>query len=158
MQKMPLCLLLCCSAVTCAAAQSAVPGTNWDRLKALPAGTRMHVSGDRMTRTCTLDHVTDDELVCSKGRVVNSAHYTFSRQEVSSVKLTRYGVSTAAGLGIGAAAGAIIPAAVLKGGGFLDFKGAAVTIFSVAGGVAGALITGPTDAFRGPTVYRRTNP
>ena len=158
MRKITLSLLVCSSVACSAAAQTSTPGASWDHLKALPAGTRLHVTGDKLSRTCSLDHVSDDELTCAKGRVVNSAHYTFPRAEVVSVKLTRYTTSTVAGLGIGAGAGAAISAATLKSNGFLDFKGAAVAIFTVAGGLAGALITGPTDAFRGPTVYRRVKP
>ena len=133
------------------------PGTRWDHLKALPAGIRMHVSGDRMSRTCTLDRVTDDELTCSKGRIADVAHYTFPRAEISSIKLTRYTISTVAGFGIGAGAGAGIAAATVKGGGIIG-KGGAAGIFGIAGGLLGALITGPTDSFRGPTVYRRIKP
>ncbi len=155
MFKTLLCLLAFSSIAVSAASQTPTPGTNWDHLKALPAGTHMHVSGDKLSRTCVLDAVTDDQLTCSKGRVVNTAHYTFTRAEVQSIKLTRYTLSSVAGFGIGAGAGAGISAAAFKSD---SFKSLAVAVFTVGGGVAGALITGPTDAFRGPTVYRRTTP
>lgn len=112
----------------------------------------MHVHGDKLTRTCTLQAVTDDQLTCTKGRVVDTAHYTFPRAEVSEVKLTRYTASTLGGLGIGAGAGAGIAAAAFKGD---SFKSLGVAVFGVGGAIAGALLTGPADAFRGPTVYRR---
>ena len=157
MVKTLLPLLLSSSVAVCAAAQSSTPGTNWDHLKALPTGTRMHVTGDKLSRTCVLDAVTDEQLTCSKGRVVNTAHYTFTRAEVQSVKLTRYTLSSVAGFGIGAGAGAGIAAATVKSGNIIG-KGAAAAIFGIGGGVLGALITGLTDAFRGPTVYRKTTP
>lgn len=155
MPKIALSLLICSGVVSCAAAQTSTPGASWDHLKALPSGTRMHVHGDRMTRTCTLDRVTDEELICSKGRVVDTAHYTFPRAEVEHVKLTRYTLSTIGGLGIGAGAGAGIAGATLKSDGF---KSLGVAVFGVGGAVAGALALGPTDAFRGPLVYRRLKP
>lgn len=154
MQKLALSLLVCSGIISCAA-QTSAPGSNWDHLKALPSGTRMHVHGDRMARTCTLDRVTDDELVCSKGRLVDTARYTFPRGEVAEVKLTRYTLSTLGGLGIGAGAGAGIAGAAIRSD---SFKSLGVAVFGVGGGLAGALALGPADAFRGPLVYRRLKP
>ena len=117
----------------------------------------MHVSADKLSRTCSLVSVDDNELVCTKGRVVAStARYSFPRLEVKSVKLTRYAASTLGGLGIGAGAGAVIGFATFHGGdNFLNLDGVARASTVVAGALLGALVAGPTDLFRGPTVYRR---
>ncbi|WP_263373792.1 hypothetical protein [Granulicella aggregans] len=83
--------------VTVSALAQAPAGSNWDHLKALPAQTRIHVSADKGGATCKLLSVDDATLVCGK--------HTFQRANVKSVKLTRYGISTAIGAGIGAGVG-----------------------------------------------------
>jgi hypothetical protein len=109
--------------------------------------TRLHVSGDKMGHTCYLLSVDDASLVCGR--------YTFPRAEVKSVKLTRYGVSYAAGAAIGGGAGAGIGLAVIKGTIVESDKGKGAGIGLALGAGIGALVTGPADLFRGPTVYRR---
>lgn len=144
--------------LTYASAQAPAAGANWEHLKALPAGTRVHVSGDKMSRTCTIVSVDDEQLTCSKGRVVAStAHYSFPRPEVKSVKLTRYAVSTLAGIGIGGGAGGLISAVVYrkKDNSFIDLSGEAAAASTAISAILGGLICGPTDLFRGPTVYKR---
>lgn len=136
-------------------AQTPAAGADWRRLQQLPKGTRLHVAADAKTRLCNLDQVTDDALTCSKGRLLGAAHYTFARAEIKSIKLTRYTVSTLAGAGIGAGVAGAISLATIRGGTFIDFSGPARAVITVAGGVLGAAATGPADAFRGPTLYRR---
>ena len=101
-----------------------------------------------MSHTCYLLSVDDAALVCGR--------YTFPRAEVKDVKLTRYGVSYGVGAAIGAGGGAGIGVAVVNGNGFFsNDKGKAAGIGLILGGVIGALVAGPADLFRGPTVYRR---
>ena len=127
---------------------------SWDRLKAIPVGTHVHVSADSMSRTCNVATVANDALTCTKGRVVNTAHYTFLKGDVRSVKLTRYGTSTAVGVGAGAAVGAVGAAAVTSGGRD-TLAGAVYPFFGVPAAILGGVIMGTTDALSGPTVYRR---
>jgi hypothetical protein len=129
----------------------------WSRLKALPAHTRVHVSGDKQSKVCAIDLVDEATLQCSRG----NSQYSFARAEVKSVKLTRYTRSTLVGmgigLGVGAGVGAIAGHTQEKPNDF--FPGLTTAAFAAVGGagglVIGGAIGGPTDFLRGPTVYRR---
>ena len=135
--------------VTTAFAQAPL-GSNWDHLKALPQHTRLHVSADKMRHTCYLLSVDDATLVCGR--------YTFPRAEVKSVKLTRYGVSYGGGAAIGAGIGAGVGLGVSAATDDAFFKNEKASFAgggAAVGAVLGALIIGPLDLFRGPTVYRR---
>jgi hypothetical protein len=131
--------------------------SDWERLRRLAAGTRVHVATDNRSKTCSVDLIDEATLRCSKG----ASQYSFLRADVKSVKLTRYGRSTLVGLGIGLGAGAGVGAAAghaqEKPGDL--FPGlsteAYAAIGAAAGALAGAAIGGPTDFLRGPTVYRR---
>ncbi len=135
--------------VTVSALAQAPAGSNWDHLKALPAQTRIHVSADKGGATCKLLSVDDATLVCGK--------HTFQRANVKSVKLTRYGISTAIGAGIGAGVGVGVGVGLAGGKDsfFGDDKGEFAAAGAGIGAVIGGLVTGPADLFRGPTVYRR---
>lgn len=134
---------------TAAIGQAPAAGSNWDHLKALPAQTRIHVSGDKGGATCKLFSVDDATLICGK--------HTFQRADVKSVKLTRYGISTAVGAGIGAGVGVGVGIGLAGGKDsfFGDDKGEFAAAGAGIGAVIGGLVTGPADLFRGPTVYRR---
>ncbi len=125
-------------------ASPAVAENDWQRVMKLPVHTKVHIDADRKGRTCLIDAVDDVSLTCSSGHKGSS----FPRMEIKSVKLTRYGWSTLAGLGMGLGIGAAIAAtgptdSLWRGG--------------VAGGVLIAMpvIAGTTDMLRGPVVYRR---
>lgn len=126
-------------------------GSNWDHLKAITAGTKLHVTADKGGRTCKLVSVDDASLLCGK--------HTFARSEVKTVKLTRYAVSYLGGAGIGAAVGAGVGLGATAGQSSNSFdivsRGEVVSTSALAGGLIGAIVTGPADLFKGPTVYRR---
>ncbi len=127
----------------------------WNRVRQLAPGTRIHVSADTSGATCKLRSADDSNLSC------DGAHgKVFPRSAVRSVKLTRYAVSTAAGLGIGAGVGALIGVAAVRPNpkALIDFPSIGRALFAVGGGLAGAAILGPTDTFRGPTIYMRPKP
>jgi hypothetical protein len=155
--KIMLVGLLLCGASASLAAQAPSSNAGWDRLKHLPAHTRVHVAGDKQSKTCAIDLVDDATLQCSKG----NSQYSFVRAEVKSVNLTRYTRSTLVGmgigLGVGAGVGAIAGHAQEKPDDF--FPGLSTEAYAAVGGaaglIAGAAIGGPTDFLRGPTVYRR---
>ena len=140
-----------------AAAETRTPGDTWSRLSALPNGARMHISADEKSKTCNFVSADDEKLVCSSGRASYAANFTFLRTEVKSVKLTRYGLSTLAGAGIGAGAGAAVGgiANSRDKGGFLNLSSIVIGVTTLGGALVGAAICGPLDSFRGPTVYRR---
>jgi hypothetical protein len=155
--KILMFVLFLCGVTASLAAQSSTTGGSWDQVRHLPAGTRVHVAGDKQSKTCAIDLVDDATLRCSK----ESSQYSFVRAEVKSVKLTRYTRSTLVGLGIGlgvgAGVGAIVGHAQEKPDDF--FPGlsteACAAVGGAAGAIAGAAIGGPTDFLRGPTVYQR---
>jgi hypothetical protein len=146
--------LLLLGSVNAASARPPAAAPAWDNLKSVPITTKLHVSADHMSKTCRLVSVDDEKLVCARGK-----NFTFLRENVKSVKRTRYLASTAAGLGIGIGAGAAIGFAVFHSTPNDFFGNLGPDIgrgFSIAlGGIAGPAILGPTDAFRGPTLYRR---
>ena len=146
-------------------AQAPAMQANWARVKTLEPQTRMHIVADSAKRTCVLDSVTDDQLVCSKGKNGHGAHYVFARADIKTVKLTRYTASTFAGLGIGLGAGlgigAVIGHAVSPSdpNAWLDLSGVGRDVITAGSGVigaaAGASIGGPTDFLKGPLIYQR---
>ena len=140
-------------------AQTPKPGPDWDRLKALPAHIHMHVSSASGGKTCYLIAVDDQSLTCGRKDGSPKGARAFPRNTIASVKLTRYGMSTLGGLGIGLAAGGIIGVAVFRPHpqDFLGNLGESIGRgFTIAvGGVAGPIVGGTTDMFRGPTIYQR---
>ncbi len=138
-------------------AQTPAAGSNWQRVQQLPLHMHVHVSSDKMGRVCEIDSVDEESLTCSSGRVVNTARYTFPRGEIKSIKVTRYVLSAVGGAGIGGGAGLIIGAAATQGKNSTigATRGEVIGIFGLAGGVIGAVVGGPTDFLRGPTIYRR---
>ena len=136
-----------------ALAQAQAMSADWHRVEQLPPHTRVHISSDKMNRLCLIDSVAEESLICSSGHTTNS----FPRAEIKSIKVTRYVLSTVGGAGIGAGAGAIIGAAATTGktNGIGATRGEVVGIFTLGGALVGAVVGGPTDFLRGPTVYRR---
>jgi hypothetical protein len=150
--------LLLCGMSHILHAQTAAPtptvADTWDHLNAIPAHAHLHVSSDVGSTTCYFIAADDTTFTCGHQDGGAQGRRTFQRATVKSVKLTRYGVSTLAGAGIGGGAGAIVGfASTQNPQGW--FNGAVRGVMAGLGGVIGAAICGPTDAFRGPTVYRR---
>jgi hypothetical protein len=135
-------------------ASSAIADT-WNHLSAIPTHAHIHVAADHGGATCYFISADDQNLTCGHKDGTDKGRHVFSRADVKSVKLTRYGVSTLGGAGIGAGVGAIIGFSTSHSGGFLDFSGAYRAACTLVGGIGGAAVGGPTDMFRGPTVYRR---
>lgn len=119
---------------------------DWRSVQALPAQTRIRITGDRKKTICFVDSVTEDHLTCSDSRAQDSAHYEFSREETKEIKVTNRSRSTASGAllgaGIGAGAGALIGAAV-NSGHSSDFihisNGTIAGVVAAVGSVAGIL-------------------
>ena len=151
------------SGVAHAQAPASIQADTWRHLSALHPGTHIHISSDKKSRTCFFASADDATLVCSR-KHSGGTQYTFARAEVRTVKLTRYTLSTVAGLGIGVGAGlgigaAIAPAVAPKSNSGLDFSGLDREVITGIGGaigfLAGGAVGGPTDFLRGPTLYRR---
>lgn len=129
----------------------------WNHLAAIAAHTHIHVAADHGGATCYFISADDQNLICGHKDGSDKSRHVFARADVKSVKLTRYGISTIGGAGIGAGVGAIIGFAAFRPNphALLDFSGAARGVTIALGGIGGAAVGGPTDMFRGPTVYRR---
>lgn len=159
-----LSIAIAASSITATArAQAPALADTWHHLSALQPGTHVHISSDKKSRTCFFESVDDATLICSR-RHSAGTRYTFARSEVRTVKLTRYTLSTVAGLGIGVGAGLGIGAAVgqavsPKTNSSFDFSGLGREVITGIGGaigfIAGGAIGGPSDFLRGPTIYRR---
>jgi hypothetical protein len=161
MQIMMMALVLC-GALVSARAEAAMPGQaatpdmgdTWHNLVGLAPHSQMHVSADDGGKTCYLIAVDEQSLTCGRKDGGPKGQRVFPRAGVKSVKLTRYAVSTVVGAGIGAGVGAAIGfGATQNPNGW--FNGPVRGVVTVVGAGVGALVCGPGDAFRGPTVYRR---
>ena len=136
---------------------SATLGDEWSHLKALPPHAHLHVASDHGGSTCYFISADDANLVCGHRNAGPKGQHVFPRAEVRSVKLTRRVVSTVGGLGIGLLAGGVIGSAAIRrtpGDEFNFGLAAARASCAVVGGLAGAVVGGTTDMFRGPVVYR----
>ncbi len=138
-------------------------GSNWERVKALPPKTNVHLTTDQGGKTCHVFAVSDDTFTCAKG---SAAGDVIQRAQIKHIKLTHYGRSTLTGAGIGGGIGAISGAIGGRtkpcpaGQGFClngigIGAGGVAAIFGVAGGLLGAAIGGPLDITRGSAIYVR---
>ena len=141
-------------------AASAPLSDGWNHVKSLQAHQHMHVAADHGGSTCYFISADDASLTCGRRDGGQKGQHVFPRADVKSIKLTRRGISTAGGLGIGLVAGGVIGAAAIRPdpSGFNLGLGAARAGAAVIGGIGGAVVGGTTDMFRGPVIYRRTEP
>lgn len=136
-------------------------GSNWARVKALPARTRIHISKDHGSTTCRVFAVTDDTLTCEAG--LGKAGHVIQRPEIRTIKLTHYGRSALVGAGIGGGIGAISGAIAGRNppcqpNNFcfnILGPGAVAAVFGVSGAVVGSIAGGVTDMTRGSSIYTR---
>jgi hypothetical protein len=151
-------VLLLCGALCVLPVEAAVPasdlGDTWHNLAALPPHSEVHLSADSESRTCYLIAVDEQSVTCGRKDGGAKGQHVYPRPSVKSVKLTRYAISTLAGTGIGAGVGAAVGfGSTQNPNGW--FNGPVRGVITVLGAGLGALVCGPTDAFRGPTIYRR---
>jgi hypothetical protein len=130
---------------------------SWHNISAIPLHTHIHVAADHGGSTCYFIAVDDQSLTCGHHNGSDKGRHVFSRADVKSVKLTRYGISTLGGLGIGTGVGAVIGVAANRPhpNEMFDFSDIGRTVCTVIGGLGGTAVGASTDMFRGPTVYRR---
>lgn len=131
---------------------------SWHNLSAIAPHTHIHVAADHGGSTCYFIAVDDQSLTCGHHNASDKGRHVFSRADIKSVKLTRYGISSLGGAGIGAGTGAIIGAATSRGtSDFINMNGLYRASCAVVGAFGGVAVGATTDMFRGPTVYRRTD-
>jgi hypothetical protein len=159
-------LLTASQAMRGQATDSAAPsgaGRNWQRVEALPAQTKVHITTDHGGKTCRVLSITDDTVVCAKG---NSEGQKISRSEIKHIKLAHYGRSALVGAGVGAGVGAVSGAIAGRekpcpGGqnfclnGIGIGAGGVAAIFGVAGALLGGAVGAVTDFARGSSIYTR---
>jgi len=162
MRNFLLSLTVLCGTTVSLHAQAAPVAETWGHLQAVPAHSHMHVSSDAGGATCYFIAADETTLTCGRKDGGPKGQRIFQRATVKSVKLTRYGWSTLGGLGIGVAGGALVGVAVFRPtpndwfGNLGTDIGRAFCI--VLGTIAGPIVGGTTDMFRGPVVYRRLAP
>ena len=121
-------------------------GSNWQHVRALPAGASIHVKAQHSSAICKLKSVDADSLTCTGVKDI-----TFQRAEIRSITIPRRGLSTAIGAAAGAGAGVAVGAGLgptvwtSRGKG----AGVGVAIFAPIGAIIGAA----TD-FAHSTVYK----
>jgi hypothetical protein len=123
---------------------------DWSRAQFLLIGTTVLLHSRTRSGSCTLKAIDTDSLTCTNGAPI-------PRADIQSIKLARRGLSTAAGLAIGASAGAIAGYVAAgpdtSGGGFnILSRGDVAGIFAIGAGVLGALI-GFFTHFASITIY-----
>jgi hypothetical protein len=138
-----------------ASSQPAKAGSNWERVRALPAATNIDVKATTGHVHCKVTRVTEDTLVCLHGETST----TFERVNIRSIKIDHRGRSALIGGAIGGGGLAIAGVAVTSGGSKDSFFGSnflrgpvtagALGVGAVLGGGIGAL----TD-FSKSTVYK----
>jgi hypothetical protein len=132
---------------------------SWHNLSVVTPHSHIHVAADHGGSTCYFIAVDDQNLTCGHRDGSEKGRRVFPRSDVKSVKLTRYGISTLGGLGIGAGAGAAIGFAAIRPhpDELLNFSGIARAACTAIGAVGGTAVGASTDMFRGPTIYRRAD-
>ncbi len=138
---------------TLARAAESAQNSTWSGVQALPADTPIHINATHQHLLCQLKTADADSISCTRNRGFGAKVYTFQREQIQSIKLSRRTLSTLSGVGIGAGGGAIIGAA-LTNSRTTWFRGAVIGASAGIGAVAGGAIGYPSDFLAGPTVYR----
>lgn len=131
-------------------------GTDWSRVQALVAGTRIVVTPKRGGRTaCEVVEVEPAQLTClGPRRFFGRRQATFARDEVQLVRLTRKALSAVAGGALGAGAGIGIGVAVDQGATRAEDPNLPEFLFGLLGAAVGAGVGGSTEFVPGAVVYR----
>ena len=134
-------------------------GANWDRVKAVDAGTAIRVKGERgRPFACELVQVDDAQLTCSKTRTILffpvTVRRVFQRGEVREVRLTRRLLSGLGGAAIGIGAGVGLGYALENQATRNEDPGLLQFVFGLLGGVVGEAIGQGSDFLGGPVIYR----
>lgn len=153
---LPLGLVLCAGCASAASAQA--PSSDWHSVQALPSQTLVRITAAGSTETCFIDAVSDDRIACSSRPSDTGAHHDFTRDQVTSIRLTGHFSAAAAVITAAAftAAGAGIGATQTKA-----YSSSAKPIgVGAAGGlgvgvVAGVLVGRAVGRSHGPIIYRR---
>jgi hypothetical protein len=134
-------------------------GSDWTRVQHLDAGTPLRISSQRRPTVCSFVAADDASLTCTQ---VHSFFFLpirqkllFTRQEITTIKLSRQALSTLVGAAIGTGAGAGIGAAIDASARNQVEEGHIVTVLGALFGLAvGSGVGSKLDFLAGPTIYR----
>ncbi|WP_213807077.1 hypothetical protein [Granulicella sp. dw_53] len=133
-------------------------GSDWTRVQQIDPGTMLHIASQHRPAICSFVSAEADSLTCTQTRshffirATQTLHFT--RQEITSIKLSRKPLSLLAGAAIGAGAGAGIGAAVDASSRSQEDPHLATALGVIFGGIAGSAVGSKLDFLAGPTLYR----
>jgi hypothetical protein len=123
-------------------------GSKWQRVEALPPGTKIDVSARSGSKRCFFKSADATSLTCvAKGEIV------FQQAEIKAIKIRHRGRSAAVGAAIGAGVGVAAAEAAWKPTWFPFSRSQSATAVALPIGGVGAVIGALTD-FTGSTIYR----
>ena len=129
---------------------------DWQAVEAIPSGSAISIKNEDRRIKCTLERVTDDELLCVERRpLLGAPVLRFYRDGIREVRLDHPGRSAFFGVVIGTGAGAAIGYATSRNSNDAETRvytpiGMAILLGSVLGGIMGGLAIP-----HGKVVYRR---
>jgi hypothetical protein len=136
-----------------------IAGSNWARVLQTDPGTVLRISSQRSRTICSFIAADETSLTCSQTRTYFffpvRQRLLFTKQEITSIKLSRRPLSILAGAAIGAGAGAGIGAAIDASAKNQVEEGHLVTVLGTLFGFGiGAGVGSSLDFLAGPTLYR----
>jgi hypothetical protein len=143
-------LVLTTVSATAQQAAQAPPGSSWQKVQALPAGTAIKVKTRTGNTACTLKGVDAGSLTCNHGKDI-----VIQQADILTIRVAHRGRSALVGLAIGGGGGAIVGAASIPScsGICIISRSTGAVVVGVAGALIGAIV-GVTTDFTHTTVYK----
>lgn len=135
---------------------------DWQAVKSLTPGTRISVKTQRSYR-CSVEDVTDDELICGTRTPFREVTLTIRRSEIREIRIAPHpnqAKDSWIGAGIGAGAGAIAAGTTAAQAPGRNYPGFHAFVGGLAGAGSGALVGSIVPIFqvlfqRGKIIYKR---
>ena len=135
---------------------------DWQSVKHVMGGTRISVKTQRRYR-CSVEDVTDDELICGMRTPFREVTLTIRRSEIREIRiasLPNQSKDAWIGAGIGAGAGAIAAGTLAAQAPGRNYPGFHAFVGGLAGAGGGALVGATVSVFqillqRGKVIYKR---
>lgn len=153
-------LLLFTVAAPVALQAQAQAGGDWSHVEMINTGTMLHISSQqrRHPTVCSFVAAEADSLTCTQTHhfffVPVTRTLLFTKQEITSIKLSRRSLSLLAGAAIGGGAGAGIGAAIDASAKSREDGRLATAVGGILGAAIGAGVGSGLDFLAGPTLYR----
>lgn len=135
---------------------------DWQTVKHLEPGTRISVKTQSNYR-CSIEDVTDDELICGMRAPFREVTLTIRRSEIHEIRIAPHpnqAKDAWIGAGIGAGAGAIAAGTMAAEAPGRDYPGFHAFVGGLGGAAGGALVGGTVPIFQvlfqhGKIIYKR---